>query len=117
MNINTMNYKMQSKRISQHSIQKRVEKKADDCKAVFQWNLKNLQFRITEIDKYIQGLFDTKVRGEIYVSLFASLKRTYVEEKEQLKSLVAELIGKLYEKNEAVNTVNFYGYCNISGCI
>lgn len=61
-----------------------------------------------EIDKYIQGLFEAKVRGEIDGSLFASLKRTYNEEKEQLNVLVAELIGKLHKKNESVNMVKLF---------
>ena len=90
------------------TIQKRVEKKSDDCKAVVLAELEKSQLRITEIDKYIQGLFEAKVRGEIDGSLFASLKRTYDEEKEQLNVLVAELIGKLHEKNESVNKVKLF---------
>ena len=90
------------------TIQKRVEKKSDDCKAVVLAELEKSQLRITEIDKYIQGLFEAKVRGEIDGSLFASLKRTYDEEKEQLNALVAELIGKLHEKNESVNKVKLF---------
>ena len=90
------------------TIQKRAEKKSDDCKAVILAELEKSQLRITEIDKYIQGLFEAKVRGEIDGSLFASLKRTYDEEKEQLNALVAELIGKLHEKNESVNKVKLF---------
>ena len=33
------------------------------------------------------------------------MKKTYDEEKEQLNALVAELIGKLHEKNESANKV------------
>lgn len=66
------------------TIQKRVEKKSDDCKAVILAELEKSQLRITEIDKYIQGLFEAKVRGEIDGSLFASLKRTYDEKKNSL---------------------------------
>ncbi len=90
------------------TIQKRVEKKSDDCKAVVLAELEKSQLRITEIDKYIQGLFEAKVRGEIDGSLFASLKRTYDEEKEQLNALVAELIGKLHDKNKSVNKVKLF---------
>lgn len=53
-------------------------------------------------------MFEAKVKGEIDGSLFASLKRTYDEEKEQLNALVAELIGKLHEKNESVNKVKLF---------
>ena len=45
------------------TIQKRVEKKSDDCKAVILAELEKSQLRITEIDKYIQGLFEAKVIG------------------------------------------------------
>lgn len=89
-------------------MQKHLEKKSDDSKAVISADLEKAQLRIAEIDKYIQGLFEAKVRGEIDGSLFASLKRTYDEEKEQLNVLVAELIGKLHEKNESVNKVKLF---------
>jgi len=44
----------------------------------------------------------------IIMWMFASLKRTYDEEKEQLNELVAELIGKLHEKNESANKVKLF---------
>ncbi len=86
-------------------MQKHLEKKSDDSKAVISADLEKAQLRIAEIDKYIQGLFEAKVRGEIDGALFASLKKTYDEEKEQLNAFVAELIGKLHEKNESANKV------------
>lgn len=90
------------------AIQKHMEKKSDDSKAVISAELEKSQLRITEIDKYIQGLFEAKVNGEIDGSLFASLKKTYDEEKEQLNTLVAELIGKLNEKNESNNKLKLF---------
>ena len=90
------------------TIQKSLEKKSDDSKAVISAELEKSQLRITEIDKYIQGLFEAKVRGEIDGSLFASLKNTYDEEKEQLNTLIAELIGKLNEKNESNNKLKLF---------
>ena len=63
--------------------------------------LDKAQARTAEIDKYIQGLFEAKVRGEIDGSLFASLKKTYDEEKEQLNKLIIDLITKLSRENEA----------------
>ncbi|MCB5774983.1 MULTISPECIES: recombinase family protein [Clostridia] len=86
-------------------MQNHLEKKSDDSRAVVSADLEKAQLRIAEIDKYIQGLFEAKVRGEIDGALFASLKKTYDEEKEQLNALVAELIGKLHEKNESANKV------------
>ena len=90
------------------TIQKRIENKSNDSRAVISAELEKSQLRIREIDKYIQGLFEAKVRGEIDGSLFASLKKTYDEEKEQLNTLVAELIGKLNEKNESNNKVKLF---------
>ena len=86
-------------------MQNHLEKKSDDSRAVVSADLEKTQLRIAEIDKYIQGLFEAKVRGEIDGALFASLKKTYDEEKEQLNAFVAELIGKLHEKNESANKV------------
>lgn len=53
-------------------------------------------------------MFEAKVRGEIDGSLFASLKKTYDEEKEQLNTLIAELIKKLNEKSESSNKVKLF---------
>lgn len=90
------------------TIQNRIENKSNDSRAVISSELEKSQFRIREIDKYIQGLFEAKVKGEIDGSLFASLKKTYDEEKEQLNTLIAELIGKLNEKNESNNKVKLF---------
>lgn len=90
------------------TIQKRIENKSNDSRAVISAELEKSQLRITEIDKYIQGLFEAKVRGEIDGSLFASLKKTYDEEKEQLNTLVAELIKTLNEKSESSNKVKLF---------
>lgn len=70
-----------------------------------QKELENAQFRITEIDKYIQGLFEAKVKGEIDGSLFASLKSTYDDEKVQLNKTIAEYIAKLNSKNDTNSKV------------
>ena len=90
------------------TIQKRIENKSNDSRAVISAELEKSQLRIREIDKYIQGLFEAKVRGEIDGSLFASLKKTYDEEKEQLNTLIAELIKKLNEKSESSNKVKLF---------
>lgn len=90
------------------TIQKRIENKSNDSRAVISAELEKSQLRIREIDKYIQGLFEAKVRGEIDGSLFASLKKTYDEEKEQLNTLVAELIKTLNEKSESSNKVKLF---------
>ena len=90
------------------TIQKRIENKSNDSRAVISAELEKSRLRIREIDKYIQGLFEAKVRGEIDGSLFASLKKTYDEEKEQLNTLIAELIKKLNEKNESSNKVKLF---------
>ena len=78
-----------------------MEEQSDGSKAVIEEVLDKAQARTAEIDKYIQGLFEAKVRGEIDGSLFASLKKTYDEEKEQLNKLIIDLITKLSRENEA----------------
>lgn len=88
-----------------NAVQKRLEEQSDGSKAVMQSELEKAQLRITEIDKYIQGLFEAKVRGEIDGSLFASLKSTYDDEKVQLNKMIAEYIGKLNDKNEVNSKV------------
>ena len=82
------------------NISKALEEQSDGSKAVIQEELDKAQARTAEIDKYIQGLFEAKVRGEIDGSLFASLKKTYDEEKEQLNKLIIDLITKLSRENE-----------------
>ena len=83
------------------NISKALEEQSDGSKAVIEEELDEAQARTAEIDKYIQGLFEAKVRGEIDGSLFASLKKTYDEEKEQLNKLIIDLITKLSRENEA----------------
>ena len=78
-----------------------MEEQSDGSKAVIEEELDKAQARTAEIDKYIQGLFEAKVRGEIDGSLFASLKKTYDEEKEQPNKLIIDLITKLSRENEA----------------
>ena len=56
----------------------------DKSKTVMSEELEKAQKRIAEIDKYIQGLFEAKVKGEIDGSLFACLKKNYDDEKNQL---------------------------------
>ena len=86
-----------------------MEEQSDGSKAVIEEELDKAQARTAEIDKYIQGLFEAKVRGEIDGSLFASLKKTYDEEKEQLNKLIIDLITKLSRENEANEKKNL---CN-----
>lgn len=87
--------------VFKQNIHKALAEQSDGSKAVMKEELEKAQKRTAEIDKYIQGLFEAKVRGEIDGSLFASLKKTYDEEKEQLNNLIINLITKLSKENEA----------------
>lgn len=98
---NVLNYARSSPKEFKQNIQKLLIQQADSSKAVMEEELKKAQTRTAEIDKYIQGLFEAKVRGEIDGSLFASLKKTYDEEKEQLNKLIIDFITKLSRENEA----------------
>lgn len=81
-------------------IQRILDENSDGTKAVMQSELEKAQKRNAEIDKYIQGLFEAKVKGEIDGTLFANLKKTYDEEKNQLSKVIIYLIEKLNDKND-----------------
>ena len=86
-------------------IQSALDKQSDGSKAIMEQELEKAQSRVSEINRYIQGLFEAKVRGEIDGSMFAGLKKNYDAEKVQLDKLITELISKLskeYEANEKV---------------
>ncbi len=86
-------------------IQNRLKEQSNDSKAVMRTELENAQNRISEIDRYIQGLFEAKVRGEIDGSLFASLKKNYDDEKSQLNTLITELVKSLDSDNDSQEKV------------
>jgi len=50
--------------------------------------------RLAEIDRYVQGLFESKVRGEIDAELFGNLSAKYKAEKEELKADIEKLVQK-----------------------
>lgn len=74
-------------------------------KAVMSEELEKAQKRIAEIDKYIQGLFEAKVKGEIDGSLFASLKKNYDDEKNQLNTVIADLLKRLNSNDDVSHKV------------
>lgn len=82
-----------------------IENIGDKSKTVMSEELEKAQKRIAEIDKYIQGLFEAKVKGEIDGSLFACLKKNYDDEKNQLNTVIADLIKKLNSKNDVSEKV------------
>lgn len=77
----------------------------DGSRAVMSDELDKAQKRISEIDKYIQGLFEAKVKGEIDGSLFASLKKNYDDEKNQLNTVVADLLKRLNSNDDVSHKV------------
>lgn len=80
------------------SFKKKVRKKLNADESVsrvqIRKDIESIQKRISEIDKYVQGLFEARVRGEIDSDTFGSLSKTYMEEKSELNEKVAELILK-----------------------
>ncbi len=50
--------------------------------------------RLAEIDRYVQGLFESKVRGEIDAELFGNLSAKYKAEKEELQADIEKLVQK-----------------------
>ncbi|MDD6086045.1 MAG: DUF4368 domain-containing protein [Oscillospiraceae bacterium] len=87
------------------NVRKVIENIDDRSKTVMSKELEKAQKRIAEIDKYIQGLFEAKVKGEIDGSLFACLKKNYDDEKNQLNTVIADLIKKLNSKNDVSDKV------------
>ena len=51
--------------VFKQNIHKALAEQSDGSKAVMKEELEKAQKRTAEIDKYIQGLFEAKVRGEI----------------------------------------------------
>lgn len=70
-------------------------------KADIDEKIEKAQSRISEIDKYIQSLFEAKVKGEIDGFLFASLKKNYENEKNQLNKTTADLLKKINSNDDA----------------
>lgn len=92
--------KMISKRIAES-----CEKNAMQIKA----ESENANARIQEIDRYVQGLFESKIKGEIDGELFGNLSKSYMEEKAELKQRIVELIQEEIECKARTNDLNrFY---------
>lgn len=71
-----------------------------------QEELSAAQNRITEIDGYVQALFESKVRNEISTEVFGNLSKNYMDEKSKLNSRISDLIleeSKLKEENSKIN--------------
>lgn len=65
--------------------------------------------RILEIDRYIQSLFESKMRCEIDGDVFGSLSKTYSDEKSALKKRVTDLIvAEAKVKESAQDVRRFY---------
>lgn len=71
--------------------------------------IENSNARIVEIDKYIQGLFESKMRGEIDGDVFGNLSKTYTDEKTALKKRITDLIVAESKAKETAHEVRrFY---------
>ena len=74
-------------------------------------NLTKAQERIAEIDKYIQSLFEEKVRINITQDIFASLSRKYSDEKAELNLEVEKLLRTESTQKDLVKRIN--SFCSI----
>lgn len=68
--------------------------------------LQAAQDRIVEINRYIQGLFESKMRGEIDNEIFGNLSKSYNEEKRQCEERTAELIRAETECKESSKKIH-----------
>lgn len=64
------------------------------------------QERIMEINRCIQSLFESKMKGEIDGDLFGNLSKTYTEEKRELEEKIAELIKAETEHRQSSKNVH-----------
>ena len=79
-------------------VRKRLNADETASRSKIQSEIDAAQTRIAEIDKYVQGLFEAKVRNEIDSDIFGSLSKTYTEEKAELNAKIADLILHAYQK-------------------
>ncbi|MDE6678007.1 MAG: recombinase family protein, partial [Ruminococcus sp.] len=56
--------------------------------------MESIQKRLSEIDMYIQSLFESKIKGEIDSGLFGTLSEKYRAEKSELNTKLEELVEK-----------------------
>ena len=71
--------------------------------------LADAQHRVEEINKYVQNLFESKVKGEIDPEIFSNLSKAYLDEKTELNEKIASLIVAETNTKEKVKKFNnFY---------
>ena len=90
-------------------ISKKLSDSSDISLREIKAEIETANARIMEIDKYIQALFESKMRGEIDGDVFGSLSKTYNDEKTALKRRVTELIVAEGKAKESAHDVRrFY---------
>lgn len=90
-------------------IRKKLSDSSDTSMREIKAEIETANARMVEIDKYIQGLFEAKIRGEIDGDVFGSLSKTYSDEKNALKMRITELIKTEAQSRESAHDVRrFY---------
>ena len=87
-------------------VRKRLNADETASRSKIQSEIGAAQTRIAEIDKYVQGLFEAKVRNEIDSDIFGSLSKTYTEEKAELNAKIADLILQENSAKDAYQKIN-----------
>lgn len=87
-------------------VRKRLNADETASRSKIQSEIDAAQTRIAEIDKYVQGLFEAKVRNEIDSDIFGSLSKTYTEEKAELNAKIADLILQENSAKDAYQKIN-----------
>ena len=86
-----------------------IEKTSEDTMKAVKDELETAETRVTEINNYIQKLFETKVRGEIDAEVFATLSKTYADEKNKLNERITELLEEEQRLKKETSKINrFY---------
>jgi hypothetical protein len=73
-----------------------------------QRTLKNINKRLTELDKLIQATFEKSVLGDLSADMFSELARKYETEKRELTSKAQELTISIERQSQVQNDVETY---------
>jgi len=75
-------------------LKNRIDSTEEQTAAAITSEISKKRERLAEIDRYVQGLFESKVRGEIDAEFFGNLSAKYRTEKEELKADIEKLVQK-----------------------
>lgn len=85
-----------------------LDRAAENSVKAVREELVSAQNRVEEINKYIQNLFESKVKGEVDSEVFACLSKNYSDEKSVLNNRIAELLVEERHLKEKTGKVHSF---------